>query len=207
MVAVVSLTQCLLLDLNDVNTLISRRLLGILMFTLVLILSNHNQLLLGQSDGFLTYEDPEIGITFEYPSEWSVKKGFLEFDIDIEEGIAFKVQASLNPVYDDLRGFARYQYEHQNFDAFSPTILNDNQTTVNNGHAAIQMEYEFKFADTNTRQGLALWTVAGGVGYQFNYVADKGNQFDRNIPAIREMLNSIEFIPLPPPPKQPSFTN
>lgn len=143
-------------------------------------------------------------------SKWSVKKGYSEFDINIGEGIAFKVQASLylkNLNIYDLKGFARYQYENQNFDAYSPTILNDNQTIVNRAHAAIQMEYEFKFNDTNVHHGLAIWTVARGVGYQFNYVADKGYQFDSNMPDIRKMLNSIEFIPLPPTPTpdQPSF--
>jgi hypothetical protein len=40
--------------------------------------------------------------------------------------------------------------------------------------------------------------------YHFEYAADPGPIFSKNLPAIRKVLDSIEFPP-PPQPKLPSF--
>jgi len=163
-----------------------------------------------------TYEDPDIGISFQYPLHWTVQKtessvavDMSRLNIDISEGIAFSVNViSLglaSPPITTLKDFARYQYETWH-SVIPPNVINDNQTTVAGDHPALQMEYSGGWTANvaqNQRHGLEVWTIDRGIGYHFTYITDEGPEFAANIPSIRKMLDSIEFIPLAPPPEEP----
>ena len=90
------------------------------------------------------------------------------------------------------------------------TLINDNQTTIGNGYDAWQIESSAKARDHRGQETehvvreLDVYTMNEGVIYHFEYAADPGPKFSENLPAIRKVLDSIEFLPKPQP-KLPSF--
>jgi len=166
-----------------------------------------------------TFEDPDVDITFQYPSNWTVTDNMpYGLDIDISKhwtmgprgetkDIGFSIDiVHLDTVTDTpittLKDFARYEYTRlTKFHFSSMNVINDNQTIVGGKYPALQMEYTYEGV-YNQRHALAVWTIDSNrnQGYVFAYNADEAKFFE-NIPAIRKMLDSIEFTPLPPPPE------
>ncbi|HEU4823571.1 MAG TPA: hypothetical protein VFS97_09130 [Nitrososphaeraceae archaeon] len=70
------------------------------------------------------------------------------------------------------------------------TPISDNQTTIGKNYIAMQYEYT-----KDSRQGLDVWAISNDVGYQFEYISDQGSAFSKNIPEIRKLLDSVEFMP------------
>jgi hypothetical protein len=91
------------------------------------------------------------------------------------------------------------------------TLINDNHTTIGNGYDAWQIVSTAKARDHRDQgtehviRELDVYTMNGGVIYHFEYAADPGPKFFENLPAVREVLDSIKFLP-PPQPKLPSFS-
>lgn len=185
-----------------------------------------------------TYENPEVGISFQHPSNWEVVDADLcsvmcllsihtvpgshpEFlhtafllnvmSLDAESLNADADSMDINTPITTLEDFARYQYTKMTRWLF-PNFINDNQTTVAGDHPALQMEYTFQ-GGNDVRHALTVWTIDSvrNKGYEFSYSNAIEDKFSADIPSIRQMLDSIEFIPLTPPPeetppsKQPSF--
>jgi hypothetical protein len=187
-----------------------------------------------------TYENPEVGISFQYPSNWEVVDTFADLcsvecllsihtvplnhpgyedtgflinvmSLDAESLNADADSMDINTPITTLEDFARYRYKGMTGWS-SPNVINDNQTTVAGDHPALQMEYTYQGAH-DVRHALTVWTIDSirNKGYEFSYNNAIEDEFSADIPSIRKMLDSIEFIPLSPPPeetpppKQPSF--
>lgn len=85
------------------------------------------------------------------------------------------------------------------------TPISDNQTTIGKNYTAMQYEYTTD-GGFGIRQGLDVWAISNDVGYQFEYISDQGSAFSKNIPAIRKLLDSVEFMPIEEEePELPSF--
>ena len=86
-----------------------------------------------------------------------------------------------NPAFDD------YQF------------IGDNQTMIAGNNSAWQIEYKHSFNDsfdnkTYDVQSLRLITKFNDSDYIFDYRAPAGNDFVKNLPDIKSMINSLEFI-------------
>jgi hypothetical protein len=58
------------------------------------------------------------------------------------------------------------------------------------------MQYEYTIdGGFGIRQGLDVWAISNDVGYQFEYISDQGSAFSKNIPEIRKLLDSVEYMP------------
>ena len=154
-----------------------------------------------------TYENPAVGLKFEYPSEWDLQENPTGLMMNNNEGSVFSFKFVDLVPNSTLQDFARYQYTEEfccSVSTFVVTTINDNQTTVGQNSTASQLEYTFQGA--GPRQGLVLWVINNDIGYQFNYISDQGPEFSKNLPAIRKVLDSVEFIPIEvEKPKVPSF--
>jgi hypothetical protein len=152
-----------------------------------------------------TYENTAVGLRFEYP-EWELRETPIGLRMTPDEDSVFTLEiVSLdrlgipNPT---LKDYAQYQYPLCCGTMSTP--VNDNQTTIGKNYTA--MQYEYTFEGVGTRQGLEVWAINNGIGYQFEYISNQGSDFSENIPAIRKVLDSVEFIPIEEEkPKQPSF--
>jgi hypothetical protein len=73
------------------------------------------------------------------------------------------------------------------------------------------LQYEYTLEGQGTRQGLVVWVINNGVGYQFKYISNQGSEFSEkefseNLPAVRKVLDSVKFIPIEAQKtKQPPF--
>jgi hypothetical protein len=163
-----------------------------------------------------TFEDPDVDITFQYPSNWTVTNHMpFGLSIDISKhwtmgprGETKDIGFSIDIVHLDtaadtpittLKDFARHQYKDMTDPSMN--VINDNQTIVGGKYPALQMEYTYQGV-YNQVHALVIWTIDSdrNKGYEFTYNTDE-DKFFENIPAIRKMLDSIEFTPLPPPPE------
>ena len=181
------------------------RLLIVLLATIPILVPTQ-----GQSQSTTsTYENPAVGLKFEYPPEWNLQERPTGVRMTPDQDSHFSLQfVSLDGLANQtLEGFARYQYTQEyccGSSTFEATTVNDNQTTVGQNNTALQLEYTHDVI--MPRHGLVIWTINDGVGYQFDYVSDPGTAFSKNLPAIREILDSVEFIPIEiEEPKVPSF--
>ena len=153
-----------------------------------------------------TYENPAVGLKFEYPAEWELRNNPIGLTMSPDEDSVFSLEVvSLdrlgipNPT---LKDYAQYGY--QLCCGTMSTPINDNQTIIGQNYTAQQ--YEYTFEGVGTRQGIDVWVINNGVGYQFEYISDPGSAFSKNLPALRKMLDSVEFIPIEvEEPKMPSF--
>jgi len=156
-----------------------------------------------------TYESPALGLKLEYPSEWELQENPIGIRLTPDEDSVFSIDVySLDGLPNQtLKDFARYQYT-QDFccssSTFVATTVNDNQTAIGQNYTATQLEYVFEGA--GPRQGIVIWVINNGTGYQFNYISDQGPAFSKNLPAILKVLDSVEFTPIKvEKPKIPSF--
>jgi hypothetical protein len=169
-------------------------------------------------NGTKTFEDLAVDMTFQYPAHWNLRQidpYFLTISLGNDSVVHVSVEPLdlLDPPIVTLKDFARHQYD--TLILGTPNLINDNQTTVAGNNPALQMEYSFEgTADGVQRHGLVVWTIDNdrNKGYEFNYFTNEGPEFFENLPAVREMLSSIEFRPLSPPQeeppvKEPSFMN
>jgi hypothetical protein len=129
-----------------------------------------------------TYENPGIGLKFEYPSEWDLREDLERLTMKPDDGSVFFVEpVNLDLLFipnQTLKAYAQEGY-HRCCGTMS-TPINDNLTTIGQNYTAQQYEYTFQGA--GTRQGLVVWAISNGVGYQFQYISDQGLEFYKNIP-------------------------
>jgi|SRR5215216_1416985 len=147
------------------------------------------------------YENPAVGLKFEYPSEWELRENPKGLTMTPEEDITFSLEVDslyrlpmLNP---NLKDFAHEQYLL--CCGTMSNAINDNQTTIGHNYTALQ--YEYTLEGQGTRQGLVVWVINNGVGYQFKYISNQGSefsekQFSENLPTVRKVLDSVKFIPI-----------
>ena len=175
-----------------------------------------------------TYEFSSFGdvyIRFQYPSNWTVADPYgqcispctlaIYVNNKTEDitGISFTIEMvslnTLDPPVTTLKDFASNQYEFiyrlNKFTSDIPLdLINDNKTIIGNNHPAIQMEYIYPQVD-DLRHALNIWAIDKDrdKGYTFSYSTKEGPEFAANIPSIRKILDSIEFIPIEPPREEP----
>ena len=77
-------------------------------------------------------------------------------------------------------------------------------TTIGNGHEAWMVEYS-EGEGESSRYVMDIYTINEGSGYTFRYMVEQQADSSDNYQEVLKLLDSIEFIPLTPAPKQPSF--
>jgi hypothetical protein len=167
----------------------------------------HSQQAIAQAQSTIsTYENPAIGLKFTYPSEWQLRNNPLGLTMTPDESSHFSLEvihlSRLGIPNPTLKDYAQYGYRLCCGTMSTP--ISDNQTTIGKNYTA--MQYEYTTEGFGIRQGLDVWAISNDVGYQFEYISDQGSAFSNNIPAIRELLDSVEFMPIEEEePEVPSF--
>jgi hypothetical protein len=152
------------------------------------------------------YENPAIGLKFTYPSEWQLRNNPLGLTMTPDKNSHFSLEvihlSRLGIPNPTLKDYAQYGYRLCCGTMSTP--ISDNQTTIGKNYTA--MQYEYTLEGFGTRQGLDVWAISNDVGYQFEYISDQGSAFSKNIPEIRKLLHSVEFMPIEKEePELPSF--
>jgi hypothetical protein len=163
-----------------------------------------------------TYENPDIGIRFSYPTEWgkvietspchnqpvcvlSLDGATTNYGLGFTLGKWSKETCNC----DSLMDFVKFTYQGlARNNGFS--FINDNQTTIGKNYSGWQ--YQFSILDNgNTRIGRSVQ-----VGNNDNYYAILTSYPNESraiaLPKINKFIESIEFLPIQVP-KTPSFMN
>jgi hypothetical protein len=156
-----------------------------------------------ESAQFVIYENSTFGIRIEFPKQW-------EFEVpdNISENPLRVVYFYNNP--DDLFGDFVIEIEklgspdnigdyvantikqyRQNDDEFKLLTMSMNNKL--GGLQAYSILYSERYNSTSTLKTLEVGTIRGSQVYFIQYYAF-ADQFDRNLPIAKKMINSIEFI-------------
>jgi hypothetical protein len=176
------------------------------------------------SSSLSVYENPDFGLRLPYPSHWTIEdnphdpsrggniQGFSASLEGAERPIASDTTFSLNyrklgefelPANMTLKEFVREMYGPDSPKSVGFIFIDDNLTTIGNNHEAWMIEYS-EGEGEGSRYVLDIYTINGGSGYVFKYMAEKQSS-SGNYQSVRNLLDTVELIPLTPTPKQPSF--
>lgn len=221
---------------NDTNTMFPVRIqknsyfpMSIISTTFVLIFlsSVDSTSLLAQTQSLESYENPELGISFQHPSLWQENKmpdrGCLKvgdcsisFKIDESQDLRdlselktiqiYTFEISVNKLDESCKCNTLKDYVTWNYNQGENklvTFINDNQTTISNNHTAWQIQKELNVVGLSFRS-YAVYAINGNVGYNFIYVGNTNAQFGKYLGGFKEMLKSVKFTPIESE-KKPSF--
>jgi hypothetical protein len=195
-----------------------------LVFTLAFT-SSLTQVVLAQTQTpLLKYEDPKLGISFQYPAEWkepTSTQATLSSDCFTIEacsvGWVFTFKSG-HPIFiyaskldetngavsgpcncNTLQQYMKWDYNRSDKD---DTFIRDNQTTIGHNYTAWQME---KIKPDKTEKTYVVWAINGNVGYRFSYAARGVNElFTKYLDGFKQLLRSVTFMPTEAA-KKPSF--
>ena len=170
-----------------------------------------------------------MGIEFNHPSSWILSRDetdeqkceydcSVSFDISdtgIVPVIVHKYDLN-NPliqsecICNTLKDFVKWVYENDFVTKainLNRDVISDSPVTINNTLSGWEMESKFEVGLTGKiRQNYNFWILHDDVGYFISYPADEGMQFQKYLPEIKNMIQTIKFIPIEIPQKNvPSF--
>ena len=148
---------------------------------------------------FQHYSNPSLGITLQYPLDWSignVKNGIqiiAEKDITYMEIRIHDVKSSLK----DLEQYVRDDMADRKNSRSGLKIIDDlSQTTISENMPAYKITYSFlKTEDPGkgeTQKILRYWTLQPGKSYTVVYVANS-NTFEKYMPVAEAIISSIQI--------------
>lgn len=167
------------------------------------------------------YENPQIGVRLSYPTTW--QEPIMGDDIPDALYLSIFDRYGANPFIavirenefsdfykncncDVLKTFMQEVYKQQ---SKSPnfSFINDNQTTVGKNYPAWQFEYS-DIVKGERMNHLDVYTKVNDTLYRLMYSPGRSEAYERNLPEVRNLINSIEFNSVEKPlAKAPSFMN
>ncbi len=144
--------------------------------------------------GLLVYDNPNLGFTLEYPSDW-VKEESLSFisprlsvSDEAPESIAVTTEPNLsNLTLQEYSNSSLSMLESQ-FPNF--TLIESSNSTLS-GYPAYQILYTYTFEGVDLKN-LQIWTLADDMVYVLTY-GGTTKEFDNSFPVIQNMIDSFEI--------------
>ena len=96
---------------------------------------------------------------------------------------------------DSLTEFVQFDYNKSYGSLKDFSLINDNQTTLNENISAWQMEYSNINKNNNNviNHHLILWITSNDIFYKISYHGN-ADIYSKYLPSLKEFLNSIQFI-------------
>jgi hypothetical protein len=165
-----------------------------------LLLLHPNSQALAQEQ-FLTYEDPELGISIQYPSNWEKLvslNNFVTFTAPPETdtriypaALGLKVQevSSQNISLQEVTNVQISDLKKSNPDL---NVLESTSTTIadNPAHKIVFSATDNKEVE---RKAMQVWTVIGNKAFLITYKAEP-DKFTSYLPTIERMIDSFKVI-------------
>lgn len=165
-----------------------------------LLLLHPNSQALAQEQ-FLTYEDPELGISIQYPSNWEKLvslNNFVTFTAPPETdtriypaALGLKVQevSSQNISLQEITKVQISDLKKSNPDL---NVLESTSTTIadNPAHKIVFSAIDNKEVE---RKAMQVWTVIGNKAFLITYKAEP-DKFSSYLPTIERMIESFKVI-------------
>ena len=172
---------------------------------LLLSLHPNSQALAAQEQQFLTYENPELGISIQYPSNWEKLvslDNFVTFTAPPETdtriypaALGLKVQeltsSSQNNI-PSLQEITKVQMSDLKRSTPDLKVLESTSTTI-----AGKPSHKIVFSATDNkeveRKAMQVWTVIGNKAVLITYKAEP-DKFASYLPTIERMIDSFKVI-------------
>ena len=187
------------------------RLVYFFFLVMVLQIITANNMVNGQPNYVKkTFNNDVLGLQFQYPAQWGeplspdivdCKKSACPITFEIRDPNSIDLfiiridTYSLNVLADNscncksLMDFVSWDYD-RTFETDNK-IINQNQTRVNHGHDAWEMELS-SIEDKGETRKLVVWTTDGNTGYRIQY-SSPTYRFTEYLPAVDDMIQSFIF--------------
>jgi hypothetical protein len=180
------------------SMLTARRIVVVLLIGLFFSLFDY-ELALGQrqpqQQSFLTFNNPNLGVTIQYPSDWELQKesndklrfikqeGFVTADLNVEDLDRSQSNPSeyANTRINELRT-QRPEFQ----------LISTEPITLSNKPAQ-KVVYTFeREEDGKTNKVMRIWSTNEDKLYTLAYIAESG-QYDRYLPMFQSMVDSFDI--------------
>ncbi|MDQ4073518.1 MAG: DUF1795 domain-containing protein [Thermoproteota archaeon] len=142
----------------------------------------------------LVYENPNLGYTLEYPSEWA-KDESLSFISPMSsaldeapESIAITTESVPQNMTLEEYGEPMIEILESQFSNFS--LLESSNATLS-GYPATQIIYTYNMDGVNLKN-LQIWTLANNMAYVITY-GGITKEFEDSLPAAQSLIDSFEI--------------
>ena len=164
----------------------------------VLLLSWDNyKSALGQAQQqFQNYQNPTLGFSIQYPSDWELQEesndklrfikqeGFVTADLNVE---------SLDESETTLSEYANTRVNELQGERPEFQLISNEPTTISNKPAQ-KVIYTFeREEDGKTNKVMRIWTINEDKLYTLAYIAES-TQYDRYLPAFQRMVDSFRLV-------------
>ena len=170
-----------------------------LMSTLLLLHPNSQAL---AQEQFLTYENPESGISIQYPSNWEKLANldnFVTFTAPPETdtriypaALGLKVQELSSQNIPSLQEITKVQMSDLKRSNPDLNVLESTSTTIA-GKPAHKIVFSAIDNEEVERKAMQVWTVIGNKAVLITYKADP-DKFSSYLPTIERMIDSFKVI-------------
>jgi len=155
-----------------------------------------------ESTNLLSYDNPNLGFSLEYPADWSKEETLLfaspppssnetsSIPNEAPESIALTTEVlPYNITLDEYSESAIGLLESQ----FSNFTLIDSFETTLSGYPAHQITYTYTFEGADLKN-MQIWTIANdnNMAYALTY-GGLVEEFDSSLPVIENMINSFQL--------------
>jgi hypothetical protein len=154
-----------------------------------------------ESANLLTYENPNLGFSLEYPADWSKEEtlSFISPSPSLNETLSSSNQAPesiavttevlpSNITLDEYSESAISLLEGQ----FPNYTLIDSSEATLSGYPAHQITYTYTLDGVHLKN-MQIWTIAdNNIGYALTY-GGLVEEFDSSFPVIENMINSFQL--------------
>jgi hypothetical protein len=142
----------------------------------------------------LTYNNPYLGITLEYPSSLNKSERDNRVSFTFNQGSSGIIIGVIPTPYDSLQNFTTEHISNLESNLKNFKIINMSQTNIfTNPTQMLLFNY-----DNNSilYEGLEFITMEGTYAYIFTYFSNV-DTFDRNVPLFSDLIESIQLRNLP----------
>lgn len=162
-----------------------------------------------------TFDDIDLGIAFQYPSNWVKFEGVVSFDIfndplnqangaSSEDSGLVHPNLSIVSLKSPYHNLSLGQYaEFRTFDIrqlFSDYNLNITANSLSNetidGYPYWVLNYSFTIDDKTQRYGMIIMLIRGEKVYEISYIADNYDDYVKNLQEIWKMTKTAYFVDL-----------
>ncbi len=156
-----------------------------------------------EQTGLLMYDNPNLGFTLEYPSDWSKEESLSFVSPPPSESESNGTTSSTNLTPESIAVTTEVLLSNITLEEYSEsaigllesqfpnfTLLNSFETTLS-GYPAHQIEYTFALEGLDLKN-VQIWTIADNIVYAVTY-GGTTEEFDSSLPAFEKLIASFQL--------------
>lgn len=158
-----------------------------------------------ESTELLMYNNPNLGFTLQYPSDWSKEESLTFISPPPSSAAASnETTSSTNLTPESIAVTTEVLFSNITLEEYSQsaigllesqfpnfTLLNSFETTLS-GYPAHQIEYTYSLNGLELKN-MQIWTIADNIAYAVTY-GGTIEEFDSSLPVVENLIESFQLI-------------